>query len=61
MLIGDVSAMEMAPVLRRLEKAVDRQVNPTIFSGDDFVKNLARKNPLSAGGYAGKENYGEGN
>jgi DNA-binding transcriptional ArsR family regulator len=44
MLIGDVSTMEMAPVLRRLEKTVDRQVNPTIFTGDDFVKNLARKN-----------------
>jgi len=44
MLIGDVSRMEMAPVLRRLEKTVDRQINPTIFTHDDFVKNLARKN-----------------
>jgi hypothetical protein len=29
----DVSTMEMAPVLRRLEKAADRQVNRTIFTG----------------------------
>jgi hypothetical protein len=37
--------MEMAPVLRRsLEKTVDRQINPTIFTHDDFVKNLAPKN-----------------
>jgi predicted nucleotidyltransferase len=44
MLIGDVSTMEMAPVLRRLEKTVDRQINTTIFTQDDFVKNLTDKN-----------------
>jgi hypothetical protein len=36
--------MNVAPVLRRLEKMVDRQMNPTIFTEDDFAKNLARKN-----------------
>jgi uncharacterized protein len=44
MLIGDVSTLVMAPVLRRLEKAVGRQINPTIFTMDDFVKNIAQKN-----------------
>jgi predicted nucleotidyltransferase len=44
MLIGTVSTMNVAPVLRRLEKMVDRQMNPTIFTEDDFAKNLARKN-----------------
>lgn len=44
MLIGDVTTMGMVPVLRRLEKSVDRQINPTIFTVDDFVKNIAQKN-----------------
>jgi len=44
MLIGTVSTMNVAPVLRRLEKMVDRQMNPTIFTEDDFARNLARKN-----------------
>jgi uncharacterized protein len=44
MLIGTVSTMNVAPVLRRLEKMVDRQMNPTIFTEDDFAKNLAQKN-----------------
>jgi DNA-binding transcriptional ArsR family regulator len=44
MLVGNVSTMELAPVLRRLEKTVDRAINPTIFTEDDFVKNLAQKN-----------------
>lgn len=44
MLIGHVSTMEMAPVLRRMEQTVGRQINPTIFTEDDFVENLAQKN-----------------
>ncbi len=44
MLIGNASTMELAPILRRLEKIVDRQINPTIFTGEDFAKNLAQKN-----------------
>jgi predicted nucleotidyltransferase len=44
MLIGDITTMEMIPELRRLEKAVGRQVNPTIFTKDDFVKNVVQKN-----------------
>jgi predicted nucleotidyltransferase len=44
MLIGNASTMELAPTLRRLEKIVGRQINPTIFTEDDFVKNLTKKN-----------------
>jgi len=44
MLIGAVSTMEVAPLLRRLEKAVDRQINPTIFTEDDFFKSVTQKN-----------------
>jgi DNA-binding transcriptional ArsR family regulator len=44
MLIGNVSTMEASPGLRRVEKMVGRQINPTVFSQDDFVKNIARKN-----------------
>lgn len=44
MLIGHVSTMEMAPVLRRMEQTVGRQINLTIFTEDDFVENLAQKN-----------------
>jgi len=47
--------MEMAPVLRRLEKTVDRQINPTIFTHDDFVKKSCPEESLSADGYAGKK------
>jgi hypothetical protein len=44
MLIGNVSTMEASPGLRRVEKVVGRQINPTVFSQDDFVKNIAREN-----------------
>jgi predicted nucleotidyltransferase len=44
MLIGNASTMELAPTLRRLEKIVDRQINPTIFTEEDFAKNLAQEN-----------------
>jgi predicted nucleotidyltransferase len=44
MLIGNVSTMELVPTLRRLEKIVDRQINPTIFTEEDFAKNIAQKN-----------------
>ena len=44
MLIGTVSTMEMVPVLRRIEKSAGREINPTVFTEDDFRKNIARKN-----------------
>jgi hypothetical protein len=44
MLIGAVSTMDISPKLRTVEKAVGRQINPTVFSLDEFSKNLARKN-----------------
>ncbi len=44
MLIGSLSIMEISSRLRAVEKAVGRQVNPTVFSLEEFVKNLAQKN-----------------
>jgi len=44
MLIGTVSTMEMVPVLRQLENAVGREVNPTIFTEEDFRKNISQEN-----------------
>lgn len=44
MLIGLVSTMEISPKLRTVEKAVGRQINPTVFSQDEFSRNLAQKN-----------------
>lgn len=44
MLIGNVSTMEMVPALQRLEKAVGREINPTVFTKEDFLKNVAQKN-----------------
>jgi DNA-binding transcriptional ArsR family regulator len=44
MLIGAVSTMDIGPKLRTVEKAVGRQINPTVFSLDEFSKNLAQKN-----------------
>jgi hypothetical protein len=31
MLIGDASTLELAPILRGIEKTVARPINPTIF------------------------------
>ena len=44
MLIGNVSTMEMVPALRRLEKIVGREINPTVYAKEDFLKDLARNN-----------------
>ncbi|MEI9979983.1 MAG: helix-turn-helix domain-containing protein [Edaphobacter sp.] len=44
MLIGTVSTMEMVPVLRQLESTVGREINPTIFTENDFKKNIAHDN-----------------
>ena len=34
----------ISPKLRAVEKAVGRQINPTVLSLDEFSKNLAQKN-----------------
>ena len=44
MLIGAVSTMDISPKLRTVEQAVGRQINPTVFSLDEFSRNLAKKN-----------------
>ncbi|MGC9198060.1 MAG: nucleotidyltransferase domain-containing protein [Acidobacteriaceae bacterium] len=44
MLLGDVSTMELSPRLRAVETAVGRQVNPTVFSLDEFAKKVTEKN-----------------
>jgi hypothetical protein len=44
MLIGAVSTMDNSPKLRAVKKAVGRQINPTVFSIDEFSKNLAQRN-----------------
>jgi DNA-binding transcriptional ArsR family regulator len=44
MLIGSLSTMDISPRLRTVERTVGRQVNPTVFSLDEFAKNLAQKN-----------------
>jgi uncharacterized protein len=44
MLIGDLSTMDITPGLRKLEKAVARQINPTVFSLDEFAQRLTEKN-----------------
>ena len=44
MLLGNVSTMELSPRLRAVETAVGRQVNPTVFSLDEFAKKVTEKN-----------------
>lgn len=44
MLLGDVSTMELSPKLRSVELAVGRQINPTVFSLDEFAGKVAEKN-----------------
>ena len=44
MILGDVSSMDLSPRLRAVEAAVGRQVNPTVFSVDEFARKAAEKN-----------------
>lgn len=44
MLLGNVSTMDISVKLRSVEKAVGRQINPTVFSLGEFSKRLAQKN-----------------
>jgi uncharacterized protein len=44
MLVGSLSTMDISPKLRTVEKAVGRQINPTVFSLDEFSKNFAQRN-----------------
>ena len=44
MLIGSLSTMDISPKLRAVEKTVGRQINPTVFSRDEFAKSLTQKN-----------------
>jgi len=44
MLLGNVSTMELSPKLRAVEAAVGRQINPTVFSLDEFAKKVSEKN-----------------
>jgi hypothetical protein len=36
--------MDITPGLRKIEKAIGRPINVTVFSLDEFGKNLAQKN-----------------
>lgn len=38
MIIGDVGLAEIAPGLRRAEKTLGREVNPTVYSADEFIR-----------------------
>jgi uncharacterized protein len=44
MLIGNVSMLELVTSFRRIEKAVARPINPTIFTENDFARNFASEN-----------------
>ena len=44
MLIGNVSMMEMVSALQRVEKSVGREINPTIYTREEFLKNVGQKN-----------------
>lgn len=44
MLLGNVSTMELTPRLRVVETAVGRQINPTVFSLEEFSGKIAGNN-----------------
>jgi DNA-binding transcriptional ArsR family regulator len=44
MVICGVSLSEIAPMLRNAEKLLTRQVNPTVYTPDDFRRQIARAN-----------------
>jgi DNA-binding transcriptional ArsR family regulator len=38
MIVGDVGLADLAPGLRRAEKALSREINPTIYSSEEFLQ-----------------------
>ena len=44
MVIGSVSSMNLSVKLRSVERVLGRQINPTVFSLDEFADRLAQKN-----------------
>ena len=40
MIIGDVALTDLVPGLRRAEKTLGREVNPTIYSPEEFLRKL---------------------
>jgi hypothetical protein len=44
MFIDNPSTMDISPKFRGVEKAVGRQINPTVFSLDGFTRSLTEKN-----------------
>lgn len=44
MVIGVISLSDIAPLLRQVEKQIKRAVNPTVYSQEEFAKNLKKKN-----------------
>ncbi|HEY2003358.1 MAG TPA: nucleotidyltransferase domain-containing protein [Acidobacteriaceae bacterium] len=40
MVVGSVGLSELVPLLRRSERTLGRQVNPTVFSSKEFVRKL---------------------
>jgi len=38
MIVGDVGLADLVPGLRRAEKALGREVNPTIYSSEEFLQ-----------------------
>jgi UTP:GlnB (protein PII) uridylyltransferase len=61
MLIGNVSTMEMAPVLRRMEQTVWPSNQSNDFYGRQFCRKSYPEEPFSTDSYAWKENHAEGN
>ena len=44
MLIGDILLSGVAPALRNAEQKLAREVNPTVYSPDEFRRRIAREN-----------------
>jgi DNA-binding transcriptional ArsR family regulator len=42
-IIGDIQLMELAPVLKRLEGKLGREINPSIYSESEYIKKLESK------------------
>ena len=40
MIVGDVRPSEVAPLLRPVEDELGRDVNPTVYTGDEFTKRV---------------------
>lgn len=61
MVIGELGLADLAPGLRRAEKALSREINPTIYSSHEFMQRRKEGNSFIATVVSGSKIFLKGN